>query len=108
MYKIFVDNCFLQCQNFISIYTITIFLQDSIGVAPSYDLYENIVFIDNTANSQLLYADAKQHYQYGDFYVNDPENLDSIISEVKQMDNTELDVALSGYITKRTGLSPKK
>lgn len=65
--------------------------QDSIGVAPSYDLYENVIFADTTTGSQLLYSDGHQHYQYADFYVTDPEMLDSIITEVKQLKDLKLE-----------------
>lgn len=61
--------------------------QDSIGIAPSYDLYENIVFTDIASASQLIYGSSKTSCAYGDFYVNDPECLDEIIEKVKQIPN---------------------
>ncbi len=57
--------------------------QDAYGMAPSYDLYENVSFSDNRTYSQLLFEDGSGHYQYGDFYVDDPAELDISISNVK-------------------------
>ncbi len=59
--------------------------QDSIGIAPSCDLYENIVFTDLSIASFLLYGtNSKTSVQYGDFYVNDPDELDRIMAEVQE------------------------
>lgn len=59
--------------------------QDSIGIAPSCDLYENIVFTDLSTASFLLYGtNSKTSVQYGDFYVNDPDELDRIMAEVQE------------------------
>ena len=64
--------------------------QDSIGIAPSYDLYDNIVFTDLSTASFLLYG-AKDitSVQYGDFYVEDPENLNRIMDEVKEIEDVD-------------------
>ncbi|MDO4273221.1 MAG: FtsX-like permease family protein [Eubacteriales bacterium] len=62
--------------------------QDSLGRAPSYDLYENVVFTDISACSMLVYGETG-YCQYGDFYVNDPEMLDSIIDKVKKIPGME-------------------
>lgn len=60
--------------------------QDSIGIAPSYDLFENIIFTDLTTASKLMYGtESKISVEYGDFYVNDPEELDRIINEVQEI-----------------------
>lgn len=59
--------------------------QDSIGIAPSYDLYDNIVFTDLSTASFLLYGDGAASSQYGDFYVNDPDDLDRIMTEVQRL-----------------------
>lgn len=59
--------------------------QDSIGIAPSYDLYDNIVFTDLSTASFLLYGDGAVSSQYGDFYVNDPDDLDRIMTEVQRL-----------------------
>ena len=58
--------------------------QDSIGIAPSYDLYDNIVFTDLSTASFLLYGDGAASSQYGDFFVNDPDDLDHIMAEVQE------------------------
>ena len=65
--------------------------QDSIGIAPSYDLYENIVFADIASASQLIYGNSSTSCEYGDFYVDDPEYLDEIIEKVKQIPNVAWD-----------------
>ena len=60
--------------------------QDSIGVAPSYDLYDNIVFADTATASALLYgSESETGFQYGDFYVDDPEELDRIMDDVRSI-----------------------
>ncbi len=60
--------------------------QDSIGIAPSYDLYDNIVFTDLSTASFLLYGtNSKTSVQYGDFYVNDPDELDRIMTEAQEL-----------------------
>ena len=49
--------------------------QDSIGIAPSYDLYDNIVFTDLSTAAGLLYGtEDGSSVQYGDFYVDDPDD----------------------------------
>ena len=63
--------------------------QDSIGIAPSYDLYDNIVFTDLSTASFLLYGDGAASSQYGDFYVNDPDDLDRIMTEVQGLPGME-------------------
>lgn len=66
--------------------------QDSIGMAPSYDLYDNIVFADLSTASFLLYGtEGTTHVQYGDFYVNDPDELDHIMEETKSIDGVDWD-----------------
>ena len=57
--------------------------QDAYGMAPSYDLYENVSFSDNGTYAQLLFEDGTGHYQYGDFFVDDPAELDLAIANVK-------------------------
>ena len=59
--------------------------QDSIGIAPSCDLYDNIVFTDLSTASFLIYGtNSETSVQYGDFYVNDPDELDHIMAEVQE------------------------
>lgn len=65
--------------------------QDSIGIAPSYDLYENIVFTDIASCSQLIYGNSKTSCEYGDFCVDDPEYLDEMIENVKRIPNVSWD-----------------
>lgn len=59
--------------------------QDAVGIAPSYDLYPNIVFTDIQTGAALLYGNDRTGSQYGDFYVEDPEKLESIIADVKKL-----------------------
>lgn len=60
--------------------------QDSIGIAPSYDLYDNIGFTDLTTASYLLYGtESGTSVQYGDFYVDDPDELERIMSETQEL-----------------------
>lgn len=66
----------------IGVFIITV-SQDAYGMAPSYELYENVSFSDNATYSQLLFEDGIRHYQYGDFYVDDPAELDTVIENVK-------------------------
>ena len=64
--------------------------QDSIGMAPSYDLYDNIVFTDLSTASFLLYGtEGTTNVQYGDFYVNDPDELERIMSDVQELDGVD-------------------
>ena len=66
--------------------------QDSIGMAPSYDLYDNIVFTDLSTASFLLYGtEGTTHVQYGDFYVNDPDELDRIMEDTKGIAGVDWD-----------------
>ena len=64
--------------------------QDSIGMAPSYDLYDNIVFTDLSTASFLLYGtEGTTNVQYGDFYVNDPDELERIMTDVQELDGVD-------------------
>lgn len=74
----------------IGIFTNTV-PQDAYGMAPSYDLYENVSFSDNATYSQLFFTDGSEHYQYGDFYVNDPATLDTVIADVKGISGMDWD-----------------
>lgn len=51
---------------------------------PMTDLYENICFTDDTTYSQLSFEKG-DHYQYGDFNVDDPAELDSILTKIKSI-----------------------
>ena len=64
--------------------------QDSIGMAPSYDLYDNIVFTDLSTASFLLYGtEGTTNVQYGDFYVNDPDELERMMTDVQELDGVD-------------------
>lgn len=64
--------------------------QDSIGIAPSCDLYDNIMFTDLATASFLLYGtEGETSVQYGDFYVNDPDKLEQIMAEVQEIDGMD-------------------
>ncbi len=64
--------------------------QESLGVVPSYDLYDNIIFTDLSTASHLLYGTLdKTSVEYGDFYVDDPDELDRIMTEVQEIDDVE-------------------
>ncbi len=66
--------------------------QDSVGIAPSYDLYDNIVFTDLSTASYLLYGtEGETSVQYGDFYVNDPDELDRIMAEAQEIEGVNWD-----------------
>lgn len=64
--------------------------QDSIGIAPSCDLYDNIMFTDLATASFLLYGtEGETSVQYGDFYVNAPDDLEQIMAEVQGIDSMD-------------------
>lgn len=56
----------------------------------SYDLYENMVFTNMDTCSELLFGKSGL-CQYGDFYVNDPEKLDTIMDMVKEIPDVDWD-----------------
>lgn len=53
------------------------------------NLFENIIFTDLQTSSELIYESDNLKYQYGDFIVEDPQNLDKIIDDVKEIDSVE-------------------
>ena len=64
--------------------------QDSIGMAPSYDLYDNIMFTDLSTASFLLYGtNGTVNVQYGDFYVNDPDMLETIMAKAQEIEGLD-------------------
>ena len=66
--------------------------QEAVGITPSYDLYDNIVFTDLSTASYLLYGtEGATSVQYGDFYVNDPDELARIMAQVKEIDGVSWD-----------------
>ena len=46
------------------------------------NLFENIIFTDLNTSSKLIY-ETDSNSQYGDFEVDDPGELDNLISEMK-------------------------
>ena len=65
--------------------------QDSIGMAPSYDLYVNIVFTDLSTASFLALRHEREPpmSSTGDFYVNDPDELERIMTDVQELDGVD-------------------
>ncbi len=61
------------------------------GIAPSYDLYDNVTFTDNGTYSLLYFEDGIHHYQYGDFYLDDPEEMEEIVQTVVDLDKMAWD-----------------
>lgn len=53
-------------------------------MTPPNELYENVCFTDDETYSRLSF-DGGNHYQYGDFYVEDPQQLDEILEKVKDI-----------------------
>lgn len=51
------------------------------------NLFENIIFTDLNTTSKLIYEIASENSQYGDFEVEDPEELDNLITEMKKIEN---------------------
>lgn len=60
---------------------------ESTEMTPPDSLYENSGFTDQGTYSQLYFDDEKNHYQYGDFGVEDPAQLDAIVAKVKKIPN---------------------
>ena len=53
-------------------------------MAPSYDLYDNIVFHRPLHRLfPALRTEGTTNVQYGDFYVNDPDELERIMTDVQ-------------------------
>ena len=50
------------------------------------NLFENIIFTDLNTSSKLIYEKDSHNSQYGDFEVDDPEELDNLISEMKKIE----------------------
>ena len=52
--------------------------------------YDNIVFTDLSTASFLLYGtEGTTNVQYGDFYVNDPDELERIMTDVQELDGVD-------------------
>lgn len=54
------------------------------------NLFENIIFTDLNTSSKLIY-ETDSNSQYGDFEVDDPGELDNLISEMKKIENVNWD-----------------
>ncbi len=66
--------------------------QEAMEITPMYDLYDNIVFTDPATASYLLYGtEGETSVQYGDFYVNDPDNLEQVMAQVQEIKGVEWD-----------------
>ena len=59
---------------------------DSEEYMDTTNLFENIIFTDLNTSSKLIY-ETDSNSQYGDFEVEDPEELDNLISEMKKIEN---------------------
>ena len=55
------------------------------------NLFENIIFTDLNTTSKLIYETDSENSQYGDFEVEDPEELDNLITEMKKIENVNWD-----------------
>ena len=64
---------------------------DSEEYMDTTNLFENIIFTDLNTSSKLIYETDSNNSQYGDFEVNDPEELDNLISEMKKIENVNWD-----------------
>lgn len=62
----------------------------------SHMFYENIVFTDPHTYWQLHGNGGALAYDYGDFYVDDPANLDTIIEQVKEI--ASVDWSVCGFL----------
>ena len=64
---------------------------DSEEYMDTTNLFENIIFTDLNTGSKLIYENDSEQSQYGDFEVEDPGKLDSLISEMKKIENVNWD-----------------
>ena len=64
---------------------------DSEEYMDTTNLFENIIFTDLNTGSKLIYENDSEQSQYGDFEVEDPGELDSLISEMKKIENVNWD-----------------
>lgn len=63
---------------------------DSEEYMDTTNLFENIIFTDLNTSSKLIY-ETDSNSQYGDFEVDDPGELDNLISEMKKIENVNWD-----------------
>ena len=60
---------------------------DSEEYMDTTNLFENIIFTDLNTTSKLIYETDSENSQYGDFEVEDPGELDNLITEMKKIEN---------------------
>lgn len=66
--------------------------KQEVGIAtPPEELYENVAFTDDGAYSRLCF-DSGGHYQYADFYADDPAELDHLMDGVKSIPGVKWEV----------------
>ena len=63
---------------------------DSEEYMDTTNLFENIIFTDLNTSSKLIY-ETDSNSQYGDFEVDDPGELDNLISEMKKIESVNWD-----------------
>ena len=64
---------------------------DSEEYMDTTNLFENIIFTDLNTTSKLIYETDSDNSQYGDFEVENPGELDNLISEMKKIENVSWD-----------------
>lgn len=64
---------------------------DSEEYMDTTNLFENIIFTDLNTSSKLIYEKDSNNSQYGDFEVDDTEELDNLISEMQKIENVNWD-----------------
>ena len=60
---------------------------DSEEYMDTTNLFENIIFTDLNTSVRLIYETDSKNSQYGDFEVEDPEKLDDLIAEMKEIED---------------------
>ena len=64
---------------------------DSEEYMDTTNLFENIIFTDLNTSARLIYETDSKNSQYGDFEVEDPEKLDYLIAEMKEIEDVSWD-----------------
>ena len=64
---------------------------DSEEYMDTTNLFENIIFTDLNTSARLIYETDSENSQYGDFEVEDPEKLDDLIAEMKEIEDVSWD-----------------
>ena len=64
---------------------------DSEEYMDTTNLFENIIFTDLNTSSRLIFEADSNNSQYGDFEIEDPEELDNLITEMKKIENVNWD-----------------